>query len=65
MRSAPMPDRRQLSVEDTLRRLVAEIAASDYRDHLGHRLTMNTAYLDAVTLLDIRDLLERPPPAGD
>jgi hypothetical protein len=43
-----------------LRRLVAEIAAGDYRDGLRHRLVRNTAYIEATALLDLRDTLERP-----
>jgi hypothetical protein len=52
---------------DTLRALVAEIAIGDYRDRLGHRLTQNTAYLEALTVLEIREMLEQagPPDACD
>ena len=54
-----------ISVEGALRRLLAEIAVGDYRDALRHRLVMNTAYIDAVTILELSDLLgaeqDRPP----
>jgi hypothetical protein len=40
-----------------LRRLLAEIAAGDYRDRTGHALVRNTAYLEAVTLLNLRESL--------
>jgi hypothetical protein len=43
----------------TLRKLVAEIAAGDYQDPKGHHLVQNTAYLEAVALLDLQDHLER------
>ena len=62
-----MDDDEALSLEEALRRLVAEIAFGSYRDPLGHRLTMNTAYLEAVALLDLSDTLARgtrPPGAG-
>lgn len=42
-----------------LRKLLAEIAAGDYRDRLGHRLVRNTAYLEALALLQLREGLER------
>jgi hypothetical protein len=42
-----------------LRKLAAEIACADYRDPLGHRLVRNTAFLEAVALLQLRDQLER------
>jgi hypothetical protein len=42
-----------------LRKLVAEIAAGDYRAQPGMRLTNNTAYLEAVALLETLDILER------
>jgi hypothetical protein len=43
---------------DVLRRLVAEIALTDYRDCLGQRLTLNTAYLEAAAVLEISDVIE-------
>lgn len=42
-----------------LRRLVAEIGAGDYRDRIGHPLRNNTAYLGALALVQVADLLER------
>lgn len=42
-----------------LRKLVAEIAADDYRAKIGSPLTNNTAYLEAVALLELRETLER------
>ena len=51
-------------VTDTLRELVAEIAVGDYRDPHGHRLTLNTAFLRARTLLQVADLLEQPAPSA-
>jgi hypothetical protein len=48
----------QVSDLDLLRRLVAEIAAGDFRDKLGHRLTMNTAYLEAAAVLEIQDVID-------
>ena len=43
----------------SLRELVAEIAADDYRAKSGSPLTNNTAYLKAVALLETRDLMQR------
>jgi hypothetical protein len=67
-----MPDSSQpvdeLPLIDLLRALVAEIAAGGYRDRLGHQLTHNTAYLQAVAVLAIDDTLagdaERPARLG-
>lgn len=56
-----MDEREEDSVDTALRRLVAEISVGDYRDPLGHALTLNTAYLKAVATLELNDLLERDP----
>lgn len=45
---------------ELLRALAAEIAAGDYRDALGHRLTLNTAFLAAAAALMLEDSLEQP-----
>jgi len=52
-----MEEQKAVSLEDALSRLLAEIAFGDYRDPLGHRLTMNTAYIEAVTILELTDVL--------
>jgi len=56
-------------LERPLRALLAEIAIGHYRDQLGQRLTLNTAYLEAWAALELIDTLEhRAPPrrsAGD
>lgn len=44
----------------TLRDLVRQIAVSDYRDSLGHKLIQNIAYRDAVALLSLRLPSARP-----
>lgn len=46
---------------DALRALVAEIAAGDYRDPKGHQLVLNTAYLEAIALLELTDYLQGRP----
>ena len=57
-----MPDEaKQVSIEDALRRLLAEIAFNDYRDRSRQRLTNNTAYAEAATLLELSDLLHCGP----
>lgn len=60
-----MPEDRDMTIEAALRRLVAEIAAGEYRDPLGQRLTLNTAYMEAATLLELRDLLGSGTRRGD
>ena len=52
-----MAEEQEISLEATLRRLLAEIAVGDYRDGLGHPLTRNTAYIQAVAMLELVDLL--------
>jgi hypothetical protein len=51
--------------EDALRELIAEIAMGDYRDRNGLRLTMNTAFLKARTLLEVSEALERGVTPGN
>jgi hypothetical protein len=58
-----MADDPALSLEGALRRLLAEIAVGDYRDRLGQRLTINTAYLEAVTFLELADIFRAERPA--
>lgn len=53
------PQGEEDAVTAALRRLVAEIAAGDFRDRNGVGLTNNIAYLEAVALLNLTDLLER------
>lgn len=50
-----------MRAEDVLLKLVAEIAANEYSDREGHRLTRNTAYLEATAFLQLQDALERTP----
>lgn len=38
---------------ETLRALVHQIDLSDFRDELGHRLKLNTAFLDAKDLVEL------------
>lgn len=39
---------------ETLRALVSQLKDSGYTDRLGHPIEMNSAYRDAVALLEIR-----------
>lgn len=50
------------SLETTLRTLVAEIAIGNYRDPLGHQLVLNTAYIEAVAMLELGDAIGAKPP---
>jgi len=52
-----MSDEASLAFERALRVLVAEIAVGDYLDPLRQRLTLNTAYIEAVALLALTDSL--------
>ena len=60
----PVEGRDGSEAVELLRRLVAEIAADDYRAKIGSPLTNNTAYLAAVAFLELRDLLERGHPGA-
>jgi hypothetical protein len=60
-----MRDEARTLLEAAFRRLVEQIAAGDYRDPLKQRLTQHPAYLDAVAVLELNDLLSpTPSPTG-
>jgi hypothetical protein len=51
----------EVNFEAALRRLIREIEMGDYIDRLGHHLKLNTALLQAQTMLDVHDVLSGGP----
>lgn len=50
------------ALEGALQNLVDQIRADDYRARIGSPLIHNTAFLEAVALLDMRRVLQRTAP---
>jgi len=59
--SRPMRDEAKALVENALRRLLAEIAAGDYRDGLKRRLSKQPAYTEALAALELTEIVGDAP----
>ena len=57
--SSPFEEADRDLAEDALRELVAEVARDNYRSLAGSPLVNNIAYLKAVAVLQMRDLMQR------